>query len=116
MSTPAPGVPPPFSSHRVPSHNVPSRRPDPPVDTSRIYTAPENGINLQHVFVALWDFAGSQKDELSVQRGDLVLVVNPDPSLEWWAGEGLDANAATKTGSFGFLPSTYFMAAFQEVA
>lgn len=78
--------------------------------------AAPNGIDLRKVYVALWDFVGSQKDELSVQRGDLIHVANPDPSAEWWAGEGLDANASAKTGKFGFLPSTYFMEAFEELA
>lgn len=75
-----------------------------------------NGIDLRNVYVALWDFVGSEKDELSVQRGDLIHVANPDPSAEWWAGEGVDENAATKTGKVGFLPATYFMPAFEEVA
>ena len=66
--------------------------------------------------MALWDFVGSKSDELSVQRGDLVHVVDPDPGASWWAGEGLDSDAAAKSGAFGFLPSSYFMAAFEEVA
>ena len=102
---------------RVPSpHAVPSHRPDPPVDVTKIYQVAPNGIDLRKVYVALWDFAGSEGDELSVQRGDLVHVADPDPTAEWWAGEGLDAVATAKTGSFGFLPATYFTAAFEEVA
>ena len=66
--------------------------------------------------MALWNFTASERDELSVQRGDLVHVADPDPSADWWAGEGLDSDAATKTGVSGFCPASYFMAAFEEVA
>lgn len=87
------------------------------INTNRIYyTTTPNGITLDKVYVALWDFISSKSDELSVHRGDLVLIVDPDPSADWWAGEGLDAEAANKTGSYGFLPSNYFVVAFEEVA
>ena len=104
------------SPHAPLSPHIPSHRPDPPVDVTKIYQVAPNGIDLRKVYVALWDFAGLEGDELSVQRGDLVHVADPDPTAEWWAGEGLDADATAKTGSFGFLPATYFTAAFEEVA
>lgn len=85
------------------------------MDISKVYEVAPNGIDLRKVYVALWDFIGSEGDELSMQRGDLVHVADPDSSAEWWAGEGLDPNAAAKTGLFGFLPATFVTAAFEEV-
>ena len=112
-SPPPPPIPPPPS--KTPAPSVSRRRPDPPVDTSNVYSQYPNGINLQNVFVALWDFSSSARDELSVQRGDLVHVVDPNPKVQWWAGEALDQNAASKTGLYGFLPSSYVEAAFELV-
>ena len=66
--------------------------------------------------MALWDFTAAENDELSVRRGDLVHVIDPDPMAEWWAGEGLNVEASAKTGMYGFLPASHMMAAFEEVA
>ena len=111
QSPPPPPVPPPPS--KTPGPSLQRRRPDPPVDTTKIYIQPPNGISLHNVYVALWDFAGSARDELSVQRGDLVHILDPDPQAQWWAGEALDESASTKTGAYGFLPASYFMTAFE---
>ncbi|CAI8026131.1 Src kinase-associated phosphoprotein 2 [Geodia barretti] len=108
-----PPIPPPPS--KTPAPSVTRRQPDSPVDTSKVYSQYPNGINLQNVFVALWDFSSSARDELSVQRGDLVHVVDPNPKVQWWASEALDQNAASKTGLYGFLPSNYVEAAFELV-
>ena len=94
----------------------PSHRPDPHVDLNKIYERVPNGINLHNVYVALWDFTAAEGDEMTMQRGDLVHVQNPDPTAQWWAGEGLNSEASERTGLSGFFPAAYVIAAFTEVA
>ena len=89
--------------------------PEPDVDTAKIYTHTQNGINLEKVFVALWDFVSNDKDELDLRRGNLVYVDEPAGNSEWWYGELLDEEAEIKLGKAGFFPSTYSTCAFERV-
>ena len=109
----------------TPSPSHPPRQPAPPqqhtstephIDLTKTYESAPNGIDLSKVYVALWDFTAAEKDELSLRRGDLVQVADPNPEAQWWAGEGLDSEASSKTGNYGFLPASYVMVAFEEVA
>ena len=110
---PPPQMPPPPSS--LPS-KPPAKAPQPietVVDTSRVYVQQNNGINYDHVFVALWDFESQENDELRLQRGDLVYVMQPSWDSEWWYGEMLDQDATRAIGLAGFFPSSYSTAAFE---
>lgn len=90
-------------------------RPDPIVDTTKVYTQHENGIRYDNVFVALWDFAAGDQDELNLKRGDLVYVVEPKEGVDWWFGELLDANSLSKLGVSGLFPSSFATCAFEVI-
>lgn len=116
---PPPITPPPSSSshqHPLPPVTAPPpshHRPDPTVDLERVYIEDGNGIDFAKVFVAVWDFAAGDSDELNLKRGDLVLVGEPSSNAEWWYGETLDSSAAGKLGRAGFFPQSYSSSAFQ---
>lgn len=114
---PAPQQPPPPSSNL--HHKPPARAPQPAqpvkrvVDTSKVYVQQNSAINYDRVFVALWDFESQERDELRLQRGDLVYVTQPSQGAEWWYGERLDPDATRTVGQAGFFPSSYSTAAFE---
>lgn len=123
-SPPPPAMPPkPPKEPERPPKPPPSigKRPAPPpqeppkVDTTKIYVQPINGINLEQVFVSLWDFTAGEKDELNLKRGDLVYVKDPKQNADWWHGELLDDEATKKLDKSGFFPRTYTSHAFQAI-
>lgn len=86
------------------------------VDTSKIYAQPPEGVRYEKVYALLWDFVTSEKDEVTLKRGDLVYVHDPKPSAEWWLGELLDPDVTFKVGKKGYFPTSYCAAAFETVA
>lgn len=109
-------LPPPPSAMPTMQPAAATHRPDPYVDTSKVYEQSNNGIELKKVFVILWDFQTGEHDELNVNRGDLVLVSNPVNGQEWWYGELLDSNASKKVGPCGLFPSSYSSNAFEIIS
>ena len=85
------------------------------VNTTKVYVQSTNSINLEKVYVSLWDFAAGEKDELNLKRGDLVLVKEPKENADWWFGELLDEEATSKLGKSGFFPRTYASHAFEAI-
>ena len=104
--------PPPVQEPKV---VAPPHRPDPYVDTSKVYEQKVGGIQYNKVYVILWDFQTAEPDELNVHRGDLVLVSDPKTGQEWWYGELLDQNATRKVGPCGLFPSNYSSNAFEII-
>ena len=41
------------------------------------------GIHFSNVYMILWDFAASDKDEMDLKRGDLVFVAENKGKQEW---------------------------------
>lgn len=115
---PLPPIPPPSSSS-TPSTTANLRgyppRPDPPVDTTKDYIQQPNGIQYNKVYVILWDFTASEKDELDLRRGDLVFVSDNKERQEWWYGELVNPDVTKKLGPKGLFPANYSSVAFQLV-
>lgn len=109
--------PPPPKSVLPPQQNRPIPRPDPVVDTTKVYeqNGNNNGIEYKNVYVILWDFMTQEADEINLKRGDLVLVSNAAQGQEWWFGEPLDENASRKIGPGGLFPSSYSSSAFELI-
>ena len=82
------------------------------VDTTSRYPDGHNGLTLPNVYVALYEFYPYEKDELQLQRGDLVHILDSTSSPEWWYGEAVSPGLM-KQGRFGYCPSNHLMAAFQ---
>ena len=104
--------PPPF---QPPPSSRPPVRPDPIVDTTKVYTQHGNGIRYDSVFVALWDFSAGDQDELNLKRGNLVYVAEPKEGVDWWFGELLDENALSKLGVSGLFPASFATSAFEVI-
>ena len=116
-SSQPPLPPPPLQVSRPPQQlQQPVRRPDPHVDTDKTYIKRQNGIQYDRVYVLMWDFNGTDSDELKLNRGDLVLVNEPKVGQEWWYGEQLDQDANIKIGSCGLFPASYSSPAFQLIS
>lgn len=113
---PLPPPPPPSQDNATPTIVTPPppiKRPEPVVDTNKIYVQPPNGILYSNVYVILWDFAGIASDELNVKRGDLVLVEKPQQGEEWWLGEVIAQDCSRKLGQQGLFPANYCTVAFE---
>ena len=95
---------------------VPAPLPDVAVDTNKIHTQPPEGVQYKKVYALLWDFVTSEKDEVSLKRGDLVYVQDPKPGADWWLGELLDPDVTFKVGKKGYFPTSYVAEAFEVVA
>ena len=85
------------------------------VDTDKVYTHAPEGVQYDRVYALLWDFVTTEKDEVSLKRGDLVYVQDPKPSAQWWLGELLDPDVTCKVGRKGYFPTSYAAAAFEIV-
>ena len=97
---------------RVPSPR-PQNAPTPvQVDTNTRYADGHNGLTLPNVYVALYDFYPYEKDELKLQRGDLVHVLDSTSSPDWWYGEAVSPELMQQ-GRIGFFPANHLMEAFQ---
>lgn len=129
LLSPPPGPPithpPPSGAPKLPPHDsnsYPSRKPAPPpptesmIDTDKVYTQGSNGIVLKNVFVIVWNFQAHEKDELNLNRGDLVLVSNTQGDADWWFGELLDKEAEKKLGRSGLFPREYADLAFEPLS
>ncbi len=111
-AAPPPDFAPPPPLHPPP----PSYSPEPVVDTQQVYTQRQNGINLNSVFVVLWDFAAYEQDELNLKRGDLLYVTDPREDSDWWFGELLDEEASCKRDlPGGLFPRSYTSSAFEPL-
>lgn len=88
-----------------------TKRVEPLIDTHRIYY-PDKRFNYSDVFVAVWDCRAGAANELSLQRGDLVLVVNKVNADWWYVTAQSDDDFKGKSG---FVPSVYLDAAFEVV-
>ena len=117
--------PPPSRGPELPphdSHSYPSRKPAPPpptestIDTEKVYTQGSNGIVLKNVYVVVWNFEAHERDELNLNRGDLVLVSNSQDDGDWWFGELLDNDAENKLGRSGLFPREYADLAFEPMS
>lgn len=84
------------------------------VDTERIYEATEDGVNLENVYVSLYNFTAEEEDEMSLQRGDLVWVVDNSSSPNWWLAE-LVTPDIVKTNKRGYCPANFLTLAFEQV-
>ncbi|XP_015926090.1 src kinase-associated phosphoprotein 2-B [Parasteatoda tepidariorum] len=61
-------------------------------------------FNYNEWYVGLWDCFGSDEDELSFYRGDLIHIVSKEyDNYAWWIGE--------LQGKVGFVPKSYLMEA-----
>ncbi|XP_071116994.1 jouberin-like [Haliotis cracherodii] len=56
-------------------------------------------ISLQHRVVAMYDYRAQRSDELTIYKGDMIVVLYKD-SDNWWMGELPD-------GSQGYFPANY---------
>lgn len=98
---------------RGPPNLVPlTMRPDPPVDTFRIYYN-DNWFNYNDVYVAKWDCQASGANELSLNRGDLVLIVEK-VNVDWWYVSARSDDDDFK-GKAGLVPSVYLDSAFEDI-
>ena len=70
-------------------------------------------MQYDKVYVILWDFEGTDSDELRAKRGDLVIVTEPNKSQEWWFGETVAQDCSRKLGQSGLFPSSYCSIAFE---
>lgn len=89
-----------------------SSRPDPPVDTQRVYYN-DKWFNYSDVYVALWDCCGAEANEVSVRRGNLVLIVEK-VNADWWLVT-LQSEDDDFKGKSGLIPSAYLDFAFEAV-
>ncbi len=112
--SPPPGPPVVVTSSSIPPPKAAPPPPPPEVDTNHIYTQTD-GLQLQKVFVSLWDFAAGDQDELSLHRGDLVYVKSPLESSDWWYGELLNSEGSARIGRSGFFPRNYSTKAFEHL-
>ena len=101
---PQPRAPSPHGFHPAP--------PPIQVDTNTRYADGHNGLTLPNVYVAVFDFYPYEKDELQLQRGDLVHVLDRTSSPEWWYGEAVSPELMQQ-GRTGFFPANHLMEAFQ---
>jgi len=84
------------------------------VDTNRIYEAVEGGVDLESIYVSLYSFTAEEDDEITLQRGDLVTVLDSVSSSDWWLAE-LVTGDIVKTNKQGYCPANILTVAFQQV-
>ena len=84
------------------------------VDTNQIYEATDNGVDLEKVYVSLYDFSAKEDDELSLQRGDLVCVMDNTSSPNWWLAELITPDIV-KTAKQGYCPANFLTLAFEKL-
>lgn len=84
------------------------------VDTSRVYEATDNGVDLENVYVSLYDFNAAEEDEISLQRGDLVCVMDSTSSPNWWLAELITPDIV-KTNKKGYCPANFLTLAFEQI-
>lgn len=105
---------PPLPPHNpAPANHLP--RTDPVIDTTKEYIQEQNGIAYNKIYVLLWDFPAQDKDEISLRRGDLVLVNKNSEKLKWWYGELLHPDSMAKIGPKGLFPASYSSVAFELI-
>ncbi len=66
-------------------------------------TSPRKAAPAGEVCVALYDYTAVKTGELSMKKGDTVLVLEKKPS-GWWKGQGLTGSCE---GQSGLLPGNY---------
>lgn len=84
------------------------------VDTNRIYDAADSEVDLESVYVSLYDFTAEEDDEMSLQRGDLVSVMDSTSSPNWWLAELLTPDNV-KTNKKGYCPANFLTPAFEQL-
>lgn len=84
------------------------------VDTNRVYEATDNGVNYEKVYVSLYDFNAEEDDEMSLQRGDLVCVMDSTSSPNWWLAELITPDIV-KTNKKGYCPANFLTLAFEQL-
>ena len=84
------------------------------VDTSEIYEANDTEVDLEKVYVSLYDFTAEEDDEMSLQRGDLVCVLDNTSSPNWWLGELITPDIV-KTSKKGYCPANFLTLAFEQL-
>ena len=86
------------------------------VDTAKVYvTSEEEDFPYDKIYVAKWDFIGDEGDELSFQRGELLLVADPTRSSDWWIGDLLHTDTLKARDQSGLFYSAYAEPAFVKV-
>ena len=84
------------------------------VDTSQIYEAADSEVDLEKVYVSLYDFNAEEADEMSLQRGDLVCVTDNSSSPNWWLAELMTPDIM-KTNKKGLCPANFLTLAFEQL-
>jgi len=84
------------------------------VDTDRMYEAPSNGVDLEKVYMSLYNFTAEEDDEMTIQRGDLVFVPDNATNSDWWLAE-LVTPDIVKTNKKGFCPANFLTLAFEQL-
>ena len=84
------------------------------VDTSQIYEGADTEVDLEKVYVSLYDFAAEDDDEMSLQRGDLVCVMDNSSSPNWWLAELITPDIV-KTNKKGLCPANFLTLAFEQL-
>ena len=84
------------------------------VDTNQIYEAADTEVDLEKVYVSLYDFNAEEDDEMSLQRGDLVCVMDNSSSPNWWLAELITPDIM-KTNKKGLCPANFLALAFEQL-
>ena len=84
------------------------------VDTDEVYEAPSNGVDLEKVYMSLYNFTAEEEDEMTLQRGDLVFVPDNATNSDWWLAE-LVTPDIVKTNEKGFCPANFLTLAFEQL-
>ena len=84
------------------------------VDTDEVYEAPNNGVDLEKVYMSLYNFTAEEDDEMTLQRGDLVFVPDNATNSDWWLAE-LVTPDIVKTSKKGFCPANFLTLAFEQL-
>ncbi|XP_014679641.1 PREDICTED: extensin-like [Priapulus caudatus] len=108
-ASPSSAAPPRNPSPRLPSPRIPSHRTLPPAAAAPPGDRSSRPIDYENWYLATWDCAAEQRDELTVTRGDMVRVVSRCyEDSGWWVAE--------LNGSVGIVPIKFLTPAYTLVA